>query len=287
MKQSNQNFPYPILAKGSLDYDENCKFSISLNSYPKEIAGFINLSIGYSLISNGLEEMISQNEASVYIQLICKETSVRRLYCFDDKKELNLSLNKKDFSGNVEINSFIISNKDSKNFLLPEHNKNFFLLPLAINQGDKLAIGESISFKLNKFDALRPIASIVSIKENKINNTDVDVDLSNDKIIIYLSKEIFEEYKKLREFPELRSYLSLNIVMPAIVEALSEIKNNDDAIDAGKRWVFTINKLLKLMNIDLYSTDLSCYSIANLIFKNGLKTSLLSLDSYFFADKED
>lgn len=287
MKQNNQNFPYPILAKGSLDYSPDCMFSVSMNSYPKEIAGFINFSLGYELESKGLKKMVESGDATVLVQLICQDTSIRRLYNFDDTRFLDLSLNKKDFSGIIKINSFIVSNIDSNSFLFEEHNKEFFTEPMVIRQGDKLAIGESISFKLNNFDALRPIASIVSIKENKLNKVDVDIDLSNDKIVVYLSKELFEEYKKLRELPELRSYLSLNIVLPAIVEAIGEIKNNDESLDTEKRWVFTINKLLKLLDIDLFTTDLSCYSIANIIFKNGLKTSLLALDSYFFIDKED
>ena len=111
MKQSNQNFPYPVLIKGSTDYNESCTFSISLNSYQKEIAGFITLSLGYDLSSPGLEKMVENEDASVVIQLICRETSVRKLFSFNEKKDLDISLNKKDFSGIVEINSFIVSNK--------------------------------------------------------------------------------------------------------------------------------------------------------------------------------
>ena len=286
MKQSNQNFPFPVLAKGSLDYQKDCKFSLVINQFPKEVAGFIFFALEYELTSDGLRRLIKEENASVLIQVVCRETSFRKVYLFQGQQVLPISINKKELSGLISINSFVVANRNVENFLLPEHNKEFFTLPSQINKGDKLAIGETISFKLNKFDSLRPIASIVSIKENKETKEDVDLDLSGEKIVIFLSKELFEEYKKLREFPELRNYLAINVVMPSLVEALSEMRNNADTIDMDKRWVMTLDKVLKQLEVDLYSSDLSCYAIANLIFRNGLKTSLESLYNYFFTDKE-
>ena len=286
MKQSNQNFPFPVLAKGSIDYQKDCKFSLTINQFPKEVAGFICFTLEYELTSTGLNRLVQEENASVLIQVICRETSFRRVFSFKNENKLSISINKKELSGLVNINSYIVASRNIDGFLLPEHNKDFFTVPSAINKGDKLAIGETISFKLNKFDSLRPIASIVSIKENKTTKEDVDLDLSGEKIIIYLSKDLFSEYKKLREFPELRNYLAINVVMPSLVEALLEMRNNGDTIDMDKRWVMTLDKVLKQLDIDLYSSDLSCYAIANLIFRNGLKTSLESLDNYFFTDKE-
>ena len=187
----------------------------------------------------------------------------------------------------MEINTYLTSLEKIENFNLQEHNKQYFSFPIAIQKGDKLGFAETLSFDLKPYDALRPIASVILIKEDKRKEASpVDVDLSSDKINVYLNSDLYDEYRKLREFPDLRLYLSTTIVMPAVIEALYEIKNNPE-LDRDKRWVTSIERVLKKMNIDLYSTEYSCYSIANLIFKNGIEASLLSLEKFYnIEDKE-
>lgn len=285
MKQNNQNFPYPVLIKGSQDY-VNSSFSIMFSSLPKECGGYINFSISYELNCVGLQEMLNKKEAAVVLQVLCSETSYRKLFTFESQ-DIEISLNKKEFIGKIIINSFIVALEDKNNYLLKEHNSLYFSTEQTINKGDKLAIGETLSFKLNKYDSLRPISSIVLIKLNKLNKVAVDVDLSGEKIVIFLSKEIFDEYKMLREYPKLRSYLSVNLVLPAIAEALFELKNNYESLDQDKKWVFTLNKMLKSLDIDILATDLSCYSIANIIFKNGISYNLKTLENFFLNIKEE
>lgn len=74
--------------------------------------------------------------------------------------------------------------------------------------------------------------------------------------------------------------------MQNIIEVLSEMKWNYTG-DLEKRWEISLNKILKSMKIDLFTTELSLYSIANKIFKNGLFTSMKSLEMFFNIEENE
>ena len=285
MKLLDKNYPYPILIEGSNDYIES-KFDLFIIDGPKEEADHIVLEVEYNLESNGLKNMIELGSAKVVIQASCNETSYRKCFVFKDKT-LFIEIPKQYLGTKIEFSSYIVSTCDDNNFILPEHNNVFFDTPTSIRKGDRLAIGDIISFKLEFYDPLRPIASVVKIKENQSKKCEpINIDLTNDKIVIYLNKELFDKYKQLRQYPDLRLYLSTNIVMPAIIEALAEMKNNYYG-EQDKRWEMSIQKLLNSMKIDLQNTDLSLYSIANKIFKNGLYTSMKSLEKFYNIEETE
>lgn len=285
MKLNDKNYPYPILVAGSDDYFD-CSFNIEIIDGPREENDNIIICLQYNLKCLSLEKLLEQGKLSVISQVFSRSTSFRKYYTFN-KNKLDLVIDKGLLGSKVEINTYLTSLEKIENFNLQEHNKQYFSFPISIQKGDKLGFAESLSFDLKPYDALRPIASVILIKEDKRKSASpVDVDLSSDKINVYLNSDLYDEYRKLREFPDLRLYLSTTIVMPAVIEALYEIKNNTE-LDRDKRWVTSIERVLKKMNIDLYSTEYSCYSIANLIFKNGIATSLISLEKFYnIEDKE-
>lgn len=285
MKLNDKNYPYPILVAGSDDYCD-CSFNIEIVDGPREENDNIIITLQYNLKCLSLEKLLEQGKLAVISQVFSRSTSFRKYYTFN-KNKLDLVIDKGLLGSKVEINTYLTSLEKIENFNLQEHNKQYFSFPIAIQKGDKLGFAETLSFDLKPYDALRPIASVILIKEDKRKEASpVDVDLSSDKINVYLNSDLYDEYRKLREFPDLRLYLSTTIVMPAVIEALYEIKNNPE-LDRDKRWVTSIERVLKKMNIDLYSTEYSCYSIANLIFKNGIETSLLSLEKFYnIEDKE-
>lgn len=285
MKLNDKNYPYPILVAGSDDYC-NCSFNIEIVDEPKEVNDNIVIELLYNLECHSLEKFIESKKITVIAQVLSKSTSYRKYYTFI-KNRLNLSIDKSLLGSKVEINTYLTALEKIDNFILPEHNKLYFSFPMTIQKGDKLGFAETLTFDLKPYDALRPVASVVSIKvDNRKEALPVDVDLTNDKIIIYLNSSLYEKYRELRQFPDIRLYLSNTIVMPAVIEALYEIKNNPD-LDRNKRWTTSIERVLKKMNIDLYSTEYSCYAIANLIFKNGIEVALASLEKFYNIENKE
>lgn len=286
MKLNDKNYPYPILIFGGDDYVD-CYFNIEIVDGPKEENGNIIVDLQYDLKCHSLEELIKCGKLIVISQVCSKSTSFRKYYLFNENR-LKLNIDKNLLGSRVEINTYLTSLEKIENLNIKELNKEYFLNNISFQKGDKLGFAETLTFDLQPYDALRPVASVIVIKENKGKDASyVDVDLSNDKINIYLNSDLYNEYRKLREFPALRIHLSNIIVMPAVIEALYEIKNNPSEFESDKRWVSSIKKVLKKMNIDLYTTDCSCYTIANLIFKNGIEESLKSLEKFYnIEDKE-
>lgn len=285
MKLNNLNYPYPILVKGSNDYND-CYFNILLEESPYEEDDKIVINLKYDLKSKGINDLVINKSLSVVSQVFCKTTSYRRLFVFGDNK-LQIKINKSDLGDKVDINTYIVANNKIENYYFDEINKDYFPNPCILQKGDKIAIGEIISFTLKSYDSLRPIASVISIRPNHDQNANpVDIDLSTDKVIIYLNDNIYSKYTSLREYPDLRLYLSTMIVLPAIMEALYELKNNYTEEDS-KRWVLSFKRVLSQLNIDLISSDYSIYTIANLIIKNGLESSLVALEQFYNIDGKD
>ena len=141
------------------------------------------------------QKLLEQGKLAVISQVFSRSTSFRKYYTFN-KNKLDLVIDKGLLGSKVEINTYLTSLEKIENFNLQEHNKQYFSFPIAIQKGDKLGFAETLSFDLKPYDALRPIASVILIKEDKRKEASpVDVDLSSDKINVYLNSDLYDEYR--------------------------------------------------------------------------------------------
>lgn len=284
MKGKSNNYPYPVLCCGSSDYNDS-SFSIRQIT-PIKTEGFeIFVNLEYALDCLGLEKLIAEGKAGVFAFIFCAETSYRRTYKFSDNI-LNMSLSKKELSGKVMIETYLIALEDIKEFSCNELNKDFWSGRIKINKGDKLAIGDEISFSLDSYDPLRPVKSIFQFQKAPDNKVSLFLDWNGNKIIVFLNKELWNKYIEVAKANELKNYIPALIVIPSLVETLNYMKQNSGDEDKEKNWYKSINRQLRLKKIDLMTNDRSLFDIANDMLHNGVLTALNCVERTFAAYKE-
>ena len=80
------------------------------------------------------------------------------------------------------------------------------------------------------------------------------LELSGDKIEIILPQDMFEIYKNWGNMRAKKSIFIAAIIMPALIEALGEIRN--ETVSSDLQWVSSIYDILERENIDLGSNSL-------------------------------
>jgi len=284
----SSNFPYPALYTGSPDYN-NAFFNIKQIT-PIKTEGFeIFVNIEYDLECSGLEKMIKDEKAAVYANVFCSKTSYRKSFIFTGNT-LNMSLSKKELSNRVVIRTHIIAIENAPGFSCDELNNEFWNDDVNINKGDKLAIGDEISFSVDSYDPLRPVKSIFQFKEAPDNKRSLFLDWNGNKVIVFLSPELFVKYKEIAKANELRNYIPALIVIPALVETFIYIKQSiDDDTVKNKSWYKSIDRQLRLKKIDILTTNKSYFEIANDILHNGIFTALNCVERAFatYREQED
>ena len=247
MKKTNFDFPHPVLFEGNDDYI-NSAFSIAAEDVSEDSQDFC-LQITYALTSNGLRELVEKNKAAVVVKIESSFTSYRRIEVFDcDKTHKKISIKRNLVAKELVVTAQIVANERLENFLLEEHNKDYFAVPYTIEIGEVLAYEPGHKLYLDASELERPVSSIITIAENDFSKDLIVVDLNDDhKIKVFLDKDSYSAYWNLRSKQELKKYVAGIVVMPALNEAVDKIKSNlldgeSDQVLAGKTWYRVIKK---------------------------------------------
>lgn len=280
MKQIVKNYPYPILIKGLDDYNEKCHFVVTLLN--KEVQeSYLEFSFKIDLVSKYLRDLIANNNALIVCQIVCKNTLYREKKTYSSiDEDFIIRVLKGNVKERIILSFFVVSNTLIKNAKSEDFNDEYFAdVDFTFEKNDRLAIGESFSVAIDDYDSLRPLSSIVTIRKSSPSDPFVKVDCNDNKINILLNEETFNRYADLKSNGDLKIYLSSIIVLPALVEALSNYKYEASSY-SEYRWYSRITKFLEeqKMNID---DEKGLYYIANQLLKNSLGNSFINLKNYF------
>ena len=104
MKKSNINYPHPVLSASNDDYI-NSAFEIVLPVDPYMEGDLAKIEINYSLISQGIQELIQNDKATVVVYLESVEAEYRKIFYFAKGScSLSLEINKNNLSkGSIVI----------------------------------------------------------------------------------------------------------------------------------------------------------------------------------------
>lgn len=281
MKNLN-NFPNPILINNNMDYN-NSTFDIVLGNSSIE-NDLLKLNVKYEIECNSLAEFIKAGKAKVIIKIQSVGTPYRKIFEFEDKKELLISINKNDLAKKISIEGYVIAADNIKNFHPAELNELFFRSQIFdIRKGDILALHPGYSLPLDSSELEGPVASIFQIIKNEELKESVDVILDTDteKINIHLNKMTYESYMKIRSQKILDKYLAAVIVLPALTEALFYIAS--DGQNTGKpsgcedkRWYRQIKS--KIEEKKLSFEEKSITSVASSLLGEIVSTALINFE---------
>lgn len=240
MRIGNRLFPYPLLNNNKLySQYKTSDLSFKYNEVITETQ-FILDDIQYNINCEYINSLIEEDFAEVVLVVECAQTMLRRNFKItSDMNDIKIPL--KDVNGKVDISLFIVAKKDIPNFKCNDFLDDYSDYEFYIEKNDIIGVDDGYTSRIefNEEENGERSSIFLLIKDNNITDRTMRVDLSDDKIIISLPMEQWNEYdktKKIRKFQNL--YFSL-IAVPALSYALCEMQRlgeNIDNIRIEKKW---------------------------------------------------
>lgn len=276
MKAIKDEFPNPVLATGRDDYIESCRFYTTFDENEIEVGSEnIVIPIKYVLECNGLQKLVETGEAAVVILVKSSAASYSRIFKFkSSSNELTIEVPKFSIVNKMDLTGFVIAAHNIEAFACEgEFNELYFgASTFEIRKGDILATEDSRSIYVDDSELERPISSIFSISERDEQEHEIQPELFDQKIGIYLKKDLYDLYWNFKDFNNgaLRRYVTGIIVFPVLVEAVMYIMayyqndgDGDESDLSDNRWFRTIVRKAEKLGIDLSTYQDSPVTVAD------------------------
>jgi hypothetical protein len=227
MKDAQVSYPHPVLCNG----DDIPGFQIDLEFQVAISEESISLKTTKPLITGhkGIDKRVKEGTAKWLIRIKCARTYQREIF-LTNNKDWEMALSGPDYEGNVQIETEIITTIDIVNYKPKGLHEDYDDANFSIQAGGILAIGPIIPFTVNKdYDPLKaPLQSIFKIMVGTHPTGPFKTILEDKFILVYLSKEDWAEYARIRDRVPL--ILHSLIVVPALAKAISEISEHPTSL---------------------------------------------------------
>ncbi|MDE6241242.1 MAG: hypothetical protein K2M08_02340 [Anaeroplasmataceae bacterium] len=240
MRIGKRLFPYPLLNNNPL-YSQYVNSSISFK-YNEVITKtqFILDDIQCNIDCEYLTSLIEDGYAEAVLVVECAQTMLRKHYTItDDMNDIKIPL--MDVSGKVDISLFVVAIKDIPNFKCNDFLDDYGDYEFFIEKNDILAVDDGYTSRIefNEDDNGEKSSIFLLIKDTNINDKTMKVDLSDEKIIISLPTDQWNEYDKTKQIKQFQNLYFSIIAVPALSYALAEMQrvgDNVDNIRIEKKW---------------------------------------------------
>lgn len=271
----DRSFPHPVLAPFRDDVSPSA-FTLALAVDSDADNYFLTTHIDYA--NPTLSSLIAEGRAQYCIHIECKRNFFRQTHT-SAKPDARITLRTSDIVGRVEVNGFICAVDEIPQYRVLGSHADYGEASFDIGKGDVLAVAETVTFDaFVDYDPLARISSILTIRcSDTIVDGPVELDSNGDKIIATLSKSDYERYVDLKADPSVAPLLANQVVVPAIHEAIHEIKQTDSdelELEMNKRWFRAILKKLEELNIDVRHADSSAVAATQALLRLPLRRSL-------------
>jgi hypothetical protein len=267
MRLSNRSYPHPVV--GNRDDVPGAAFQASVEMTTDKEAIYLDVAVKCS--SKTINDLVKKNDAKFVIHVECSNTLYRRAFEFADGT-YRVQIPSDNLNDAVEVNVFARAVRAISGYRVDAANPDYGNTTFALDKGDILAIGEGHLFYLDApFDALSPIGSIMQIQaSHEDGDRPMQVEYGGPKIVIYLSKKDFAEYNWLKNMEGMATALTTTIVLPVLIEAINQVKANDDD---DLRWVRALKRRIESMQL---KTDVDALELAQKILELPVKRTLAS-----------
>lgn len=274
----DRSFPHPVLAPFRDDVSPNTfEFEIVVTSD----ADNYYVEARFNCSNPTLEQLVGSGAAVYAVQLECKRNYFRTLFLSKESIQ-RIVVRASDLVGRVEANGFILACEAVGAYAIEGAHSDYGDAKFAIQSGDVLALSTTKRFDAYiDYDPLKQISSILTIRKSESTEEgEMHLDTNDDRLIATLSQRDYERYTDLKGDPMLRPLLANEIVVPALLEAVHEIRSiSDDDLDVemSKRWFRSIVKKLESDGIDVRRPDLPALQIVQKLLKLPLRRTLEGL----------
>lgn len=277
MKLSERSYPHPVL--GNRDDVPNSGFQATIEMTTDKQSVYVAIQIACSCSS--LNALLKNGDVTFVLHVECSNTLFRKAYQFNETSH-RISIPADFLNAAVEVNVFMAALNRIPAYRIPEAHSDYGTATFDVRRGDILAVGESQVFYIEStFDSLGRIGSIMQISEStKDGDIPMEPHFEGDKIVIFLSKSDFADYKLLKQHEGVSAALTTTIVLPVLVEALHIIEKETDAVEDTRRWVRALDQRIKNLNLSAEMQPLLlAQKLLELPVKRALSTSRMHAEA--------
>lgn len=234
MNLKERSYPHPVL--GNRDDVPKAAFQATLEMTADKETVYLDVVVTCSSVT--LNNLIRNRKADIVCHVECSNTLYRKAFKFQETK-FKVSIPASALNSVVDVNVFVASSILMPKFLWPEAHSDYGGASFDIRHGDILAFAEGQRFPVDSnFESFGRIGSIMQVAESpKDGDLPIRPLFDQDKLLIYLSKSDFAEYKLLRQHEGIAGPLTTLLVLPVLAEALHEVQRSACDSTDGRRWV--------------------------------------------------
>ncbi len=240
MRIGKRLFPYPILHNNkAYSQYKTAQLSLEYNELITEDYLILD-NIRCEIDSEYIKSLLYDGYAEAVCVVECAQTMLRNHYILtDDMNDIKIPL--MDINGKVDISLFIVAKKEIPNYKCNDFLDDYSDYEFLIEKNDIIGVDDGYTSRIefNEEEDSGKSSIFLVIKDTNITDETMRVELADDKIIISLPQDQWNEYdrtKKIRQFQNL--YFSI-IAVPALSYALSEMQRISESVETiriEKKW---------------------------------------------------
>ena len=290
----NQNsiFAYPVLANFTGIY-KNGEFTADNEdcSYGDNYVFKFHCKLRNN---DDISSLLKENKCKYACLVECSDTKFRKLY-LSHSPTIDIKQPKASLCGKVEFSINIIATEDIKSFTSEFFSKGWYGRKYDFDKGAFLAIGPQLHKMLPKLNDEHHDTNNSYICILKTDKQKMSVDWDQDKVLVYLYKEIYDTYEKLKKNKTTLNLIIQMVAVPALIELLDQIKNGSNEFDEANLFDTKWYQYLDTKCKKFYTQELKEYLEENgsmlefveKILKSPLAIAFSSMENIFSLDDEE
>ncbi len=251
MKLKADLFPYPVLTPELDDYLDNMSFEVNNLEAYIDTSNLVSIRCMFEVHNQKIQELLDAKQLVYALHLEGEASSYRKLVVSSSENPfVNISIKNDIIPKKLYVNCLILANDTIHNYRNDTFNPLYYDNTYVIDtlyKGDIVAFLPTQTFEFEVYNAPLGQESIFMI--SKHNESYMGLELGGDKIEIILPELMFQTYKTWGNVSDKKSLFISSIIMPAMVEALCELKN--DTVSHDLQWVSSIYDIVERENINL------------------------------------
>lgn len=276
MKFSRRSFPHPVV--GNEDDVEGAAFQAAISVHNDRLNYFIKVNIQCS--STTIAKFLKKGDVVYMMHVECGNTLYRSAMEFTED-EHEFMIPGENLNSTVEVNVIAQAKKDIAKYRVDKAHSDYGDATFPVTAGDILAVSEGSTFDADiNFDMLKSMSSIMEIKKlGDAGDAPMAIDLTDEKINIYLSHVDFENYKIIRGHKVLAASLIATLVLPALVEALTTLQGDPSDVE-DMRWCRCLKRRIEHAGASLETNPLKlAQDLLELPIKRAFMSARTRLES--------
>ena len=248
MKLNNEtHFPYPVLNSQTGDYKQGI-FSLALRI--EEVPGNGRLKINYevSLEEAALVKEVERRTAVMGMFITCLDTFYNRITVLDDMNG-SIEFPAGTLKGRTSVKPLVCAVQKISGYSNDNLHEEYGNRTWEFQNGSILAIGNELVINVGH-EKLAPMESIFTLAVNEgMKEGEIKVETHSENITIHSSQITYQTINSLRGTKVGQSVLLNSIYLPAVMEVLSHLRDDESSF-AEKKWFKVFNAKCEHLGIN-------------------------------------